>query len=51
MRSDINYILYDEFLLHLDNIKNEFPELVNIQSIGATSQNREIPLLILSMNN
>jgi hypothetical protein len=43
------HFLYDDLILLLDRLENEFSDIVTITSIGKTFQNRDIPLITIAL--
>lgn len=50
MRSDINYLLYDDVMELFDMMQKEYPQLVEVTSFGESYEGRNIPLLTVTLN-
>ena len=46
-----NHYSYHDSLIVIDQLKNEFPEIVTVSSFGRSYEGRDIPLLTLSMGH
>ena len=49
MRNDSNYILYEDVKALMQDMKTEFPELISVDSIGLSFENRTIPLITMTL--
>ncbi len=50
MRKDINYILYDDMVVLMNNLAEEFPELISITTFGQSYEKREMRMLTMTTN-
>eukprot|EP00347_Sterkiella_histriomuscorum_P002819 403366684 len=46
-----NFLLYQDMLNLIEKMKNEFPELIKVETIGHTYLNREIVMISATLNN
>ena len=46
-----NHYSYHDSMSVIDQLKNEFPEIVHVSSFGRSYEGRDIPLLTLSMGH
>ena len=44
-----NHYSYHDVMIVIDQLKNEFPEIVEVSSFGRSYEGRDIPLITLSM--